>query len=127
MKEPLTHPTVLLVDDDDSLRSLLHRILEEHGYHVLSAPSGPAAIGLCEQFWHSIALLLTDVEMPGMSGFEVAAHARRLQPGMKVLFVSGNGAAQRGRAEDFDADVLAKPFDPSVLIRNVTELLKPKS
>lgn len=127
MNEPLTHPTVLLVDDDDSLRNLLHRILEDHGYHVLSAPSGPAAIGLCEQFWHSIALLLTDVEMPGMSGFELAAHALRFHPGMKVLFVSGNGAARHGRAESFDADVLAKPFETSVLIRNITELLKPKS
>ena len=127
MNEPLTLPTVLLVDDDDSLRNLLQRILEEHGYHVLPASNGPDAIGLCREFWHPIALLLTDVEMPGMSGFELAAQALRLHPGMKVLFVSGNGAGQLGRAAGFNADVLAKPFETSVLIRNITQLLRQQS
>lgn len=113
MHQPLERPTVLVVDDDDSLRTFLHRVLEEHGYHVLVAASGFAALHSFNQLLDPPILLLTDIEMPGMTGPELADHVLKLHPAMKVLFMSGNGAAH----------CLAKPFDKAVLLRAVTRIL----
>lgn len=98
MIEPLT---VLLVDDDSSIQTILYQLLEEGGYNVLAAGNGMDALDICRQCKHPIDLLLTDVEMPGMSGFDLAEHALQLQPLMKVLFMSGDADNGTLRLEGF--------------------------
>ena len=123
MIEPLT---VLLVDDDSSIQKILCQLLEEGGYNVLAAGNGMDALDICRQCRHPIDLLLTDVEMPGMSGFDLAEHALRLQPLMKVLLMSGDTDNGTLRLEEFQ-DVrmfLAKPFDQAALMRKVRMALR---
>ena len=124
MSETSMLPTLLVVDDDPAVRSFVCETLREAGYNVLSAGDGAEALDACRRFWHPIALLLTDVEMPGMSGFNLAEKALEMRPAMKVLFMSGNGAARAGRSETFGAAILAKPFDVSSLVRNIKQILE---
>src|SRR5687767_12048026 len=116
--------TLLVVDDDPALRSLVCQVLREAGYNVLSAGDGPEALAACRRFWHPIALLLTDIEMPGMSGFNLADNVLKIRPTVKILFMSGNGSARAGHSEQFGAAILAKPFDPAKLVSNVKAALE---
>jgi CheY-like chemotaxis protein len=81
--------TILLVEDQEEVRSLVRRILAARGYHVLVAASGPDALRLTVQFPGRIDLLVTDVVMPGMSGREVALLLAPAHPKMKTLYLSG--------------------------------------
>jgi len=81
--------TVLVVEDEESLREVTERILTRNGYHVLTAANGTEAITLVTGYEGEIHLLLTDVVMPKMLGREVAARIRALHPGIEVLFMSG--------------------------------------
>jgi two-component system, cell cycle sensor histidine kinase and response regulator CckA len=81
--------TVLLVEDNVTVRKAALRILSECGYSVLEAGSGPDALALSEQHSGPIHLLLADVVMPGMSGRDVARHLRARMPGLKTLYMSG--------------------------------------
>ncbi len=114
-------PTILLVDDDSSVRAILYQLLEEGGYQVLAAGNGIDALDICKQRRKSITLLLTDVNMPGMSGFELARRAALLQPMMKVLFMSADaedGSLCSNGVEGVPM-FLAKPFSRTALIRSV--------
>lgn len=113
--------TVLLVDDDTSILTTTCRALEEEGYSVLAAGNGVDALDICRQHRHPIDLLLTDVEMPGMSGFDLAKHALKLQPLMKILFMSGdidNGTVYLDGVLSV-RPFLAKPFNQAALLRNL--------
>ena len=81
--------TILLVEDETSVRDLTRRMLEESGYHVLSAANGSDALRLCTTNREHIDLLLTDVVMPRMRGVEVARRVARIRPRLHVLFMSG--------------------------------------
>jgi CheY-like chemotaxis protein len=83
--EVIERLTVLLVGDNKPIRILLYDFLEGGGYNVLTAGNGEDALVVCREFRHPIALLQTDVEMAGMSGFELAEHASLLHPPWKVL------------------------------------------
>jgi PAS domain S-box-containing protein len=117
--------TVLVVEDDESLRELVREILERQGYTVL-APNRPQdAQSLSLQQQGPVQLLLTDVVMPGISGREVAREISRHRPNIKVLFMSGytpNSIVQHGVLEDGLA-FLPKPFTPAVLLAKVREVL----
>lgn len=93
---------------------------------MLAAGNGTDALDICRQCRHPIDLLLTDVEIPGMSGFDLAEHALRLQPLMKVLFMSGEADNGTLCLEGFQ-DIrmfLAKPFDQAALIRKIRMALR---
>jgi two-component system, cell cycle sensor histidine kinase and response regulator CckA len=119
--------TLLLVEDHDVVRALLERILIEKGYRVLAAASGKEAVALAEQRAQPIDLLVTDVIMPRMNGWQLAAHLNERWPGLPVLFVSGlvtSVADSRHQGGDFA--FLLKPFEPALLLQKVRELLGPK-
>jgi CheY-like chemotaxis protein len=117
--------TIVLVEDDDQLRTVGRGILERNGYHVLAAPSGIEAIAHCEQHGGPIQLLLTDVVMPQMSGRELAERVHAIRPGIRVLYMSGytdEAIAHHGVLSP-GIVLLQKPLTPDLLLRRVREAL----
>lgn len=117
--------TILLVEDEDSVRSLAARTLRRAGYTVIESCNGGEALLLCERHEGVIDLLLTDVVMPRMSGREVAERLTRMRPDMLVLFMSGYTAdviARHGILEEGQL-FLEKPFTPAGLSARVREVL----
>ncbi len=117
--------TVLLVEDEDAVRSVATLALTMHGYRVLAAGNGPAALRLLDAGGDTIDLLVTDVVMPEMSGGQLAEKIRKRFPTCRVLFMSGYNEdmavshGQPGRTDAF----LQKPFTPQILARKVRETL----
>ncbi len=89
-REPAPGELILLVDDDDMVRRVLHRALRRAGYRVLSAASGAEALALCERAEHRPALVISDIGMPGMRGTELVAAMRQRRPDIKAVLVSGH-------------------------------------
>jgi signal transduction histidine kinase len=118
-------PTVLLVEDEDLIRSLAEQILDDAGYRVLPASNASEAIEIAERNDERIELLLTDVVMPGSSGSDLAQRLLRQHPEMKVLYMSGYSDSlifRYGVLQERSA-FLQKPFSPEGLERKVRELL----
>lgn len=113
--------TILLVEDDDTVRDLTRQALELNGYRVFTAASPGEALELGDEVRYE--LLLTDVVMPQMRGDELAKRLCRDRPGLKTLFMSGylDSEAQLGEAES--AAFLQKPFSLAELARTVRDLL----
>jgi len=118
--------TVLLVEDEQSLRALTRDLLERSDYKVLEASSGDHALEVAERHGGPIHLLLTDVVMPGMNGAALAANLAPLHPEMKVLFMSGytGGFATQIGLLGAGATVLQKPFSRDALLRKLREVLE---
>jgi two-component system, cell cycle sensor histidine kinase and response regulator CckA len=117
--------TVLVVEDEEAVRSLSRRALEASGYTVLAAADGPDALRLVERYGGPIHLVLTDVVMPGMTGREMAERLTQRRPGLRVLYMSGypgDAIVHRGALEPGTA-FLQKPFMPEDLTRKVREVL----
>ena len=117
--------TLLLVEDQEQVRTLSKRILERAGYRVLCAESGPAALDLVGEDIDQIHLLVTDVVMPGMSGKELHDRLILLRPGLQALFMSGyteDTIANHG-VLDPGTDFLPKPFTAEELTSKVREVL----
>jgi PAS domain S-box-containing protein len=112
--------TLLLVEDDETVRGLASEILRMLGYQVLEAANGPAALALCEQYGAPIDLLVTDGIMPGMNGWQLAEELFAQRPATNVLYVSGY--TDRG-APLPQACFLQKPITPSMLARAVRQAL----
>jgi CheY-like chemotaxis protein len=121
--------TVLLVEDDEFVRRLVHEVLENYGYRLLDAANGVEALSASEQSEMPIHLLVTDVVMPGISGREVADRLAALRPEIKVLFMSGHTdeAIIHHGMLDADAAFIQKPFAPDALARKVREVLDSKN
>src|SRR5262245_36409653 len=81
--------TVLIVDDEPLVRDLLSRILERDGYSVLTAADGQQALQLASEHGDAIDLLVSDIQMPGMTGIELAKQLNRFLPNLPVLLMSG--------------------------------------
>ncbi len=125
---PDTHPpagplTILLVEDDRALRELLRITLEACGYAVLAAADAAEALRLAQPPGRAIALLVSDVTIPGLSGPELARRLAVGRAGLPVLLLSGyaRDAAMLGPQVPF----LQKPFSPRVLGAKVREILGP--
>jgi PAS domain S-box-containing protein len=117
--------TVLIVEDEEAVRKLAERILRSAGYEVLTAAGGGDALLLCERHGASIALLLTDVVMPQMSGRELAERLAKVTPGIRVLYMSGydESAVANHGALDPGTPFITKPFSPAELTRKVRQVL----
>jgi two-component system, cell cycle sensor histidine kinase and response regulator CckA len=116
--------TVLVVDDEEGIRTLIRNILQRKGYTVLEASSGEHAQRVLEQHEGSIDLLVSDIQMPGIDGAELASELRKSRPEMPVLFISSD--LQKGLVEQFGrkAGFLMKPFTIDMLLRKVREVLE---
>jgi PAS domain S-box-containing protein len=116
---------ILVVEDEDAVRSLICSILQRQGYTVLRAKNGGEALLACERHSGTIDLMITDVIMPSMSGDDLAARLNTVRPEMKVIFMSGytdsaivhHGVLANGTA------FLEKPFTPQAVARKVREVL----
>jgi CheY-like chemotaxis protein len=117
--------TILLCEDDALVRDVAKEILEARGFDVLVADSPDEAIRLHRADPERIDLLLTDVVMPGMDGRQLAERLSGIDPGLRVLFVSGYApdAIRLTEADVGASAFLAKPFTPSTLLSKVDELL----
>jgi two-component system, cell cycle sensor histidine kinase and response regulator CckA len=111
------HETILVVDDEPSICRLVKTLLEREGYAVFIAGDAETASKIYEEHSAEVALLLTDMRMPGTNGVELADHILRCRPQMRVLFMSGSDAASLGFG------CLAKPFSRAQLISRVNEAL----
>jgi CheY-like chemotaxis protein len=117
--------TILLVEDEEPVRTLLRDVLRRFGYTVLEAPDGPEAEEASAAHPGTIDLLLTDLVMPRMNGMQVAASITGSRPGTRVLYMSGftdHPLVQRGVADGRMA-FIAKPFTPEGLARKIREVL----
>ncbi|HKE87545.1 MAG TPA: ATP-binding protein, partial [Vicinamibacterales bacterium] len=114
--------TVVVVDDQDEVRSLMGVMLRRQGYGVLEAASGVDAIRMIESHPGSVDLLVTDVMMPGMGGRELYDYLSARHPAMKVLFVSGY-TEEASQTRTPGTTFLAKPFLLDTLAKKVREIL----
>jgi PAS domain S-box-containing protein len=114
--------TILVVEDEDALREMTRRILEENGYEVLVSANGPDAM-IVAQNHDEIHLLLSDVIMPQMSGLELAAQLQALRPGLLVLHMSGYAQPILGQTLGDEVMLLEKPFSEQLLLSKVREAL----
>jgi two-component system cell cycle sensor histidine kinase/response regulator CckA len=117
--------TVLLVEDEDSLRDLMEEILPHYGYRVITAQDGNAALKVLERHDGPVHLVLTDVVMPGMNGKELHDRLRNLHPGVRVLFMSGytdDHIAHHGILEP-GTPFIQKPFSMTKLAGKLRQVL----
>ena len=129
--EPIRHDapqgqeTILVVEDDELLRTIISRALSRFGYQVLAAAHGAEALETVEHSAAAIHLLITDVVMPHLNGPELAARLTALYPEMKVLYMSGytdNAIVHHG-VLDHALWFLQKPFPITTLLQKVREVL----
>ncbi len=112
-------PTVLVVDDEASARAFLERALTEEGYQVLLAAEGEAALDILRSTKRKVALVLTDLVMPGMGGHAFALEVGKLPSPPPVLYISAYEAPRGEMSKRF----LQKPFSIADLTRAVSQLL----
>ena len=124
LEVPRGSETILLVEDESSVRNLVARLLRETGYRVVEVASGEAALGAVERDGGSdIAVLVTDIVMPGASGRQIAGLVRRIRPALPVLLISGYTDTVVVEDEDAGIAFLQKPFSPDGLARKIRSLL----
>ncbi len=123
-RTPRGSETILIADDEDGVRKLMHAILATNGYNVIETRDGKEALTAYETNPAGIDMVVTDIVMPVMTGIELGDRLSTLSPKLKVLYVSGYreapvAAAESGRERVF----LHKPFTPDALLTRVREVL----
>ena len=118
--------TVLLVEDEESVRQLVRETLEAKGYTVMEAENGEVGLRIAEEHRGPIHMVITDVVMPGMSGRELAKRLTQLRPHTKVLYLSGytEDAIVHQGVLDSGTAFLQKPFTLQTLSRKVREVMR---
>jgi len=113
------------VEDEEQVRTILKRILEDQGYNVLAASNGEEALSISKDLELDIKLMITDVVMPLMSGRELAERVLTIRPTLPVLFMSGytDDAIVRHGLLDETLNFIQKPFDSASVARKVREVL----
>ena len=121
-----TRGLILVVDDEEPLRVMLGALLRMNGFRVLLAGTSNDALRICARLTRPINLLITDIELAGLSGFDLAAVLAIDQPAMPVLFISGAFTEQDPAVQTLlspGSDFLAKPFAPEVFATRVKSML----
>jgi PAS domain S-box-containing protein len=118
-------PLVLVIDDEETLREVVHDVLAEDHFNVITAASGPEGIEHFRRFQKQVGVVLLDMKMPGMDGKQTYQVLRQIEPAVKVIFMSGysetevNTQLDNGLAVPF----LAKPYTAEALVQHVREML----
>jgi len=119
--------TILLVEDDDRVRTAIRKFMTLHGYEVLEASDGDAALRLCEHHVGPLDIVVTDVRMPGLRGPDLARKLARLCPRTPMLFISGytDSTPILDRLSEPTVALLQKPFTSDALARKIRQMLAP--
>src|SRR4051812_18513617 len=123
-QNPATRETILLVDDEQSVRAIVLKILRRANYAVLEAENGDAALRIADSHSGKIDLLITDMFMPGLRGPEVAAPLEMTRLGLRVLFMSGYADQEPGPGVPPGQTSLNNPFSGAGLGKPAVEVLK---
>jgi two-component system, cell cycle sensor histidine kinase and response regulator CckA len=118
-------PSILVIDDQATVRRMAHRLLSEWGFRVFEAESGEEAVEVLDTARAGVQLVIVDVVMPLKDGVEVTAEIRKRWPGQRILYMSAHPAevlVQHGVTQ-LDAPFLAKPFTRDELLTKVSEAL----
>jgi CheY-like chemotaxis protein len=117
--------TILVVEDNEMVRTLACEILKRHGYTVVEARHGADALDIARRYHGAIHLLLTDVVMPGMGGPELVSRLGPLRPTMRIVYMSGYpaDALDHQGLVDGEFEFLPKPIGVEALVRKVREVL----
>ena len=114
--------SVLVVEDEAEVRLVIEMALEDAGLSFASAPTDTSAYDLLEREGRGFSVLVTDINLgSATTGFDVARRARQLNPGIKVIYITGHGAAPMGRFGVEGAELLPKPFSPFELAARVRQ------
>ncbi len=122
---PVGSETILVAEDDHAVRTSIAHLLTESGYHVLQARDGEQAVRLARAHNSEIDLVIADIVMPGISGYDAAQQIQKLHPETRTLFISGYPA--KARATAAGATILYKPFSRAVLGEKVRAILDRRS
>ena len=120
-------PTILLVEDDDQVRGMIRSLLAHEGYSIIEAADGAAGLQAAQAQEDRIDMLLSDMLLPELSGFDLGEKLRAMFPDLKILFISGyveGDIVQRSMTE-LGATFLDKPFLPTALLARVREAIGP--
>lgn len=127
MKEPLGvgAPAVLLVEDDDQVRAFIRSLLSNEGYNVIEARTGEEGLQVGMQKNGEVDLLLSDMLLPELSGFDLAERLMSAYPKLRVLFITGyvEGDIVQRSVNELGATFLDKPFLPSALLQMVRDAI----
>lgn len=118
--------TILIVEDEPTVRTIVKHVLTEHGYKVHEAPDGQSALQMWDEISAQVDMLLTDMIMPGgISGHQLAQQLSARKPGLKIIYTSGYSAEmfRRDSALPEDALLLRKPYTAAQLLKEVQRLL----
>jgi CheY-like chemotaxis protein len=113
---------ILVVDDETSIRTLVRKVLTHSGHRVLEAGDGAEALELCSNPAQPVDLVVTDIAMPRVNGWELERRMQTTRPGTKVLFMSGDPAALAEAARK-SISVIPKPFQITALAQAVARAL----
>lgn len=123
-RSPRGTETILVADDEDGVRKLIHAVLATNGYTVLETRDGREALAAYEANTGRIDMVVTDVVMPNMTGIELGDKLSEMSPSLKILYVSGYRDAPPGSAaQERERNFLHKPFTPNALLTRVREVL----
>jgi two-component system response regulator AtoC len=118
---PVDRPSVLVVEDEPAILMMARLVLDRAGYDVTTVADGPAALAA---FGDRVAVVVLDVKLPGLSGWQVLAELRRLRPDIRVVLTTGTHYDEPGgEAQDVPTAVLPKPYRPADLVAVVGRVL----
>lgn len=122
LSEERPRGTILVVDDDDTVLALLVFILRRAGFCVLSASGGLAALSVARETAGKIDMLLSDIDMPGMSGVDVGEELKKLRPDLRVMLMSG-GVNGNLLVLNYGWTFIQKPFVPARIVQLIEDVL----
>ena len=116
--------TVLIVDDEPLVRSLLRKLLSRSGFEIIEGTDGPLALLKVRELGGNVAALVTDFDMPKMSGVQLAKAVQAEFPTIPILFLSGtHELADEIKASVPGSTLIQKPFEPSIVIEALRKLI----